>query len=101
MYAEPLEDFEVVLFKFDYPDCYSFWNKNVDFPLSLAFLDEKYRIRDIKDMEADDHKSVYPNSSKIVFVVEANKGTFENLGIKIGDKLRMKGNKLVLDKENK
>jgi len=52
-------------------------------------------------MEADDPKSVYPNSSKIVFVVEANKGTFENLGIKIGDKLTMKGNKLVLDKENK
>ena len=101
MFAEPLEDFEVVMFEFDYPDCYSFWNKNVSFPLSLAFLDEKYRIRDIKDMEADDPKSVYPDSSKIVFVVEANKGTFENLGIKIGDKLTMKGNKLVLDKENK
>jgi len=101
MFAEPLEDFEVVIFEFDYPDCYSFWNKNVSFPLSLAFLDEKYRIRDIKDMEADDPKSVYPESSKIVFVVEANKGTFENLGIKIGDKLTMKGNKLVLDKENK
>lgn len=101
MYADPLDDYEVVLFKFDFPDCYSFWNKNVSFPLSLAFLDEKYRIRDIKDMEADDTKSVYPDSSKIVFVVEANKGTFENLGIKIGDKLTMKGNKLVLDKENK
>ena len=101
MFEEPLENFEVVVFKFDYPDCYSFWNKNVSFPLSLAFLDDKYRIRDIKDMEADDPKSVYPESSKIVFVVEANKGTFDKLGIKIGDKLIMKGNKLILDKENK
>ena len=101
MNAEPLDDYEVVIFTFDYPDCYSFWNKNVSFALSLAFLDKNYKIVDIKDMEADDPKSVYPDSSKIVFVVEANKGTFENLGIKIGDKLTMKGNKLVLDKENK
>jgi len=99
MFEEPLENFEVVVFKFDYPDCYSFWNKNVSFPLSLAFLDDKYRIRDIKDMEADDPKSVYPESSKIVFVVEANKGTFDKLGIKIGDKLIMKGNKLILSKK--
>ena len=101
MFAKPLEEMEVVLFDFNYPDCYSFWNKNVSFPLSLAFLDEKYRIRDIKDMEADDPKSVYPDSSKIVFVVEANKGTFDKLDINVGDKLTMKGNKLILDKENK
>jgi uncharacterized membrane protein (UPF0127 family) len=52
-------------------------------------------------MEAEDPKSVYPDNSKIVFVVEANKGTFDKLGIKVGDKLIMKGNKLILDKENK
>ena len=101
MFAEPLEDNEVVFFIFPHSDFLSFWNKNVSFPLSLAFLDEKYRIRDIKDMEADDPKSVYPDSSKIVFVVEANKGTFDKLDIKVGDKLTMKGNKLILDKENK
>jgi uncharacterized membrane protein (UPF0127 family) len=101
MNAEPLGEYEVVYFEFDYPDSYSFWNKNVSFPLSLAFLDKNHKIVDIKDMEADDPKSVGPDSNSVVFVVEANKGTFENLGIKIGDKLTMKGNKLVLDKENK
>lgn len=99
MFAEPLEDFEVVIFEFDYPDCYSFWNKNVSFPLSLAFLDEKYRIRDIKDMEADDPKSVSPDSNNVVFVVEAKKGLFKKLGIGVGDKLFLKGKKVIFSKK--
>ena len=99
MFAEPLEDFEVVIFEFDYPDCYSFWNKNVSFPLSLAFLDEKYRIRDIKDMEADDPKSVAPDSNNVVFVVEAKKGLFKKLGIGVGDKLFLKGKKVIFSKK--
>jgi uncharacterized membrane protein (UPF0127 family) len=59
MDAEPLDEYEVVFFTFDYPDCYSFWNKNVSFPLSLAFLDKNYKIVDIKDMEArsEEHTS--------------------------------------------
>ena len=39
MFAEPLDENEVVFFEFNFPDNHSFWNKNVDFGLSLAFLD--------------------------------------------------------------
>jgi len=99
MNAEPLDEYEVVYFEFDYPDSYSFWNKNVSFPLSLAFLDKNHKIVDIKDMEADDPKSVGPDSNSVVFVVEANKGLFKKLGIGIGDKLLLKGNKLILSKK--
>jgi uncharacterized membrane protein (UPF0127 family) len=99
MDAEPLDDYEVAFFVFDYPDNYSFWNKNVSFALTLAFLNKDSEIVDFKDMEADDPKSVSPKSNDIVFVVEANKGLFDKLGIKIGDKLLLKGKKLILSKK--
>lgn len=99
MNAEPLEDYEVVYFIFDEPDNYSFWNKNVSFPLSLAFLDKNNKILDIKDLEADSTKSVSPDSNKVVFVVEANKGLFKKLNINIGNELVLKGKKLILNKK--
>lgn len=101
MFAKPLGEEEVAVFVFDYPDCYSFWNKNVDFGLSLAFLDKDFKIVDIKDMDAHSEKSCAPNSNNVQFVVEANQGTFKNNKIKIGDKLILKGKKLILDKETK
>ena len=101
MFADPLDENEVVFFEFDFPDNHSFWNKNVDFGLSLAFLKKDYKILDIKDMDAHSEKSCVPKSNNVQFVVEANQGTFKNNKIKIGDKLILKGKKLILDKETK
>ena len=101
MHAKPLEELEVAYFIFPVEDCHSFWNKNVDFSLTLAFLDKDYEILDIKDMDAHSEKSCVPKSNNVQFVVEANQGTFKNNKIKIGDKLILKGKKLILDKETK
>lgn len=99
MNAKPLEENEVAFFAFDYPDNYCFWNKNVDFDLSLAFLDDDYNILEIKDMDAQSEESCCPKSNKVKFVVEANKDTFKNLGIKIGNRFILKDQKLTLDKK--
>jgi uncharacterized membrane protein (UPF0127 family) len=99
MFAKPLDDFEVAYFIFPYEDCHSFWNKNVDFPLSLAFLDKDHKIVDIKDMEAHSEKSISPKSTNIKYVVEANKDTFNKFDIKTGDKLILKNNKLVCKRD--
>lgn len=99
MYAEPLEEFEVVFFKFPRKGQHGFWNKNVEFPLSLAFLDEDYEILDFKDLEKQSPKLVAPETEDVKFVVEAKKGIFEKLGISIGDKLILKGKNLILDKK--
>lgn len=99
MFAKPLDDMEVVYFIFDNPDCYGFWNKNVDFPLSLAFLDKDSKILDIKDLAAHSERSVYSKSNDVVFVVEANKGIFEKLNINVGDKLILKDKNLFLSKK--
>ena len=98
MFADPLEEYETALFIFPEIGNYSFWNKNVSFPLSLAFLDSNFKILDFKDMEAEQTKSVYPNSNNVKYVVEANKDTFKKLGIEIGDFLIYKGDELVLRK---
>lgn len=99
MHAEPLEEYEVAVFKFPYAGCYSFWNKNVDFPLSLAFLNKDYEIVDFKNLQKQSPKSVSPESNDVVYVIEAKINTFDDLKIKKGDKLKLKGKKLVLLKD--
>ncbi len=71
----------------------------MDFGLSLAFLDKDFKILDIKDMDAHSEKSCVPKSNNVQFVVEANQGTFEKQNVKIGDKLLLKGKKLILNKD--
>ena len=99
MFADPLEEFEVVFFKFPRKGQHGFWNKNVEFSLSLAFLDEDFEILDFKDLEKQSPKLVSPETEDVKFVVEAKKGIFEKLGISIGDKLILKGKNLILDKK--
>ena len=98
MFAKPLEDLEVAFFEFDNPDCYSFWNKNVDFALSLAFLNNDMEIVDIKDLEKQSTKSVSPKSNSVKYVVEAKKGEFSKHNINIGDKFDLKNKKLIVIK---
>jgi hypothetical protein len=69
-------------------------------PLTLAFLNSDHEIVDFKDMEAEQTKSVSPDSNFVKYVVEANKDTFKELGIKVGDKLEYKDNKIVFRKSN-
>lgn len=95
MFHKPLKDHQVAYFIFPYEDCHSFWNKNVDFPLSLAFLNKEDQIVDILDMEAQSEKSATPKSHEVKYVVEGNKGIFDKLKICIGDKLILKNGKLI------
>lgn len=96
MFHKPLKQYDVAFFDFPNENCHSFWNKNVDFPLSLAFLDKEYKILDFKDMDKGSEKSVSPKSNKVKFVVEANKGIFDELNINLGDTLMPKNEKLIL-----
>lgn len=86
MFAKPLDEDEVALFVFPHSDRFGFWNKNVSFKLSLAFLDENQRVVDIKDLDEYSEKTVYPDASAR-YVVEAQNGVFERLNIKPGDYL--------------
>ena len=69
--------------------------------MTLAFLDDNHKIVDFKELDKQSLKSVSPNHDEVKFVVEANKGLFEKIGIKIGDKLILKNNKLIVEKNHK
>ena len=84
MFADPLAEDEVALFVFPHSDRYAFWNRNVSFGLTLAFLDENGRVVDTKDLEAQSESMVSPDADAR-FVVELKKGTLEKLGAKKGD----------------
>jgi len=101
MHAEPLDDFEVAYFIFSETGNHSFWNKNVSFPLTLAFLDRNNKIVDFKDLEEHQTESVSAKSNSVKYVVEANKNLFKELDIQIGDVLEQKDKKLILHKRNK
>jgi uncharacterized membrane protein (UPF0127 family) len=100
MFAEPLEDDEVVFFIFPYSDNLSFWNKNVSFDLSLAFLDDTGRVVDFGELKAESEKPV-ASSRPSRFVVEAKKGAFDKNGIKIGDIIKYHNNNLVVIPKDK
>lgn len=84
MFASPLSDDEVALFVFPRSDRYAFWNKNVSFGLSLAFLDENRRVVDFADMDAHSADRVEPRADAR-YVVEASRGTWDRLGVQRGD----------------
>lgn len=88
MFASPLDDNEVALFIFPTNNRHGFWNKNVSFGLSLAFLDDNGRIVDFADMDAHSTKCVEPNTSNVKYVVEAKQNIFKKNGINLGDTLK-------------
>ena len=95
MHAEPLEDKEVVFFIFPNSDYLSFWNKNVSFDLSLAFLNDVGRVVDFCELKAESEKPM-ASSRPARFVIEAKKGAFDKMGVKVGDMFDYTGKKLKL-----
>lgn len=93
MHQASLEEDECVLFDFPRTGNHSFWNKNVDFPISLIFCDKQGVVKDIKSLEAQQTKGVYPSAYDVKYVVEAHIDAPEKHGIK-------KGKKLMFEKEN-
>ena len=84
MFAEPLQADEAALFVFPCSARYAFWNKNVSFPLSLAFLDDNRRVVDFGELPAHSTVSVAP-CEDARYVVEVSQGTFTRLGVRKGD----------------
>ena len=84
MFAEPLHTNEAALFVFPSSARYAFWNKNVSFPLSLAFLDDNRRVVDFGELPAHSTVPVAP-CEDARYVVEASQGAFTRLGVRKGD----------------
>lgn len=89
MCKKPLKKNECALFNFEKKGRYSFWNKNVSFPISLIFCDENLVVKDINYLKEFQLNSIASKTNDIKYVVEAHNIIPEEWGIKIGNKLRL------------
>jgi len=102
MFAKPLNPDECAFFIFDHLDDHSFWNKNVDFPISLLFLDENFEIRNIGELMAQQEKPCRANFPLTKYVVEGHIDLPKENNIEIGDFCLPQDNKLkILKGKNK
>lgn len=81
-----------MIFIYDYPQVLSFWMKDTLLPLSIAFLDANGFIVSIHEMTpepnvTDDKLRIYDSSAPAQYAIEADKGWFEQQGVKEGDKI--------------
>lgn len=77
-----------MLFVYKREEMISFWMKNTTIPLSIAFIDKKGVIKEIKDMEPGSRASVRPKKPA-QYALEVNRGWFTRNGVKVGDKLKL------------
>jgi len=73
-----LEPDECCFFKFPYPNYLSFWNKNVDFDINVAFIDANFNIINIETLQANQTDPVSSNEPAL-YVVEVNSENFEKI----------------------
>ncbi len=94
MFRYDMKDDEAMLFVFPSAQRQSFWMKNTPLPLSIAFIDARGVILNIRDMmpfTTDGH----PSEGEALYALEVNRGWFAQRGIKAGDRV------LGLDKAGK
>lgn len=84
MYRDGLPKNEGMLFIYPNAAPRSFWMKNTRMPLSIAFADEAGVILQISEMKALSTKHTRC-ASDAKYALEANKGWFQENGIKTGD----------------
>jgi uncharacterized membrane protein (UPF0127 family) len=87
MFRYEMKDNEGMLFVFPAARQQSFWMKNTPLPLSIAFIDAKGTILNIRDMmpfTTDGH----PSDGEALYALEVNRGWFTQRGIKAGDRVQ-------------
>ena len=83
-----------MLFVFPKREKLSFWMKNTRIPLSIAYIDDNYKIISIQDMEPESSMLLesrlkrYQSPKAVRYALELKKGDFEKRGIKLGDSFK-------------
>jgi uncharacterized membrane protein (UPF0127 family) len=98
MHRKPIHEDECAFFQFPRLGKHSFWNKNVDFPISLIFCDANLKVKDIKYLEAQQTSGVSPESYDIKYVIEAHVDIPKKLSINKNDRIIVEENKIKIIK---
>ncbi len=81
------------LFIFEYPDKYSFWMKDMNYPLDIIWINEMGIIVDISsNIKPDTYPETFSPSEPVKYVLEINANEAKKRNISIGDKIIFPGN---------
>lgn len=77
---------EAMLFIFDRPDTYSFWMKDMQYPIDIIWLDSAKRIVFIKPhAEPASYPEAFKPNVPALYVIEVTDGFAERHHLQIGD----------------
>jgi uncharacterized protein len=86
MYRKSMGKDKGMLFVYEKKEILYYYMKNTFIPLDIAFIDDEYKIVDIQKMEPLDETTI-ESKDKAMYALETNRGFFDRVGLKIGDKL--------------
>jgi uncharacterized protein len=91
-----LPDDAGMLFVFETTSIWAFWMKNTLIPLSVAFIDDEWKIVDIQDMRVGPNPEtgqldIYVAAKRSRYALEVNQGLFARRGISVGAKVILSG----------
>lgn len=89
MYCKSLPEDEGMLFVFAEPQKMSFWMNHVPIPLAAGFLRSDGTLDEVREMYANDTRTVWSSGDKIRFVLEVNGGWYARHHIAPGQKLNL------------
>lgn len=89
MHRQTLADNMGMLFIFEEQHRWGFWMKNTLIPLSIAFIDRRWRVVDIQDMAVapsprDGPFTIYESRTPALYALEVRQGLFKQKGIEVG-----------------
>jgi uncharacterized membrane protein (UPF0127 family) len=88
---EKLDQNKGMLFIFPQKDYYSFWMKEMKFPIDIIWISDN-RVVDIAydlPLQASEFLKTYQPKEPVNFVLEVNAGFARNYNIKIGDRVEI------------
>ncbi|MDD5668626.1 MAG: DUF192 domain-containing protein [Candidatus Omnitrophica bacterium] len=88
MFKESLSENEGMFFVFERADVYSFWMKNMKFPLDLIWINTDKKIVDITRNAPpceNDPCPVFSPDQKIKYVLEVQAGFADKFKLRVGD----------------
>ena len=86
MFRKQLGNREAMIFVYTKDEQLSFWMKNTEIPLSIAFLDQNGTIIQIENMKPFD-PTVIRSRISVRYALEVKQGILQTLGVKEGDKV--------------
>ena len=83
---QSIAPFDGMLFVFDSSGTYSFWMKDMSFPIDIVWIDDQYRVVDfIKNLSPNTFPAAFSPQGNSRYVLEMPTGTVSKINLQKGD----------------